>query len=82
MKNQKSMANNRWIAFRGQRWKIWHTSAIYLLFTLCYLSSITPLHAADRTNVPLKNWGGFSVNRSWIYDALEKVVLAGLADQV
>ena len=38
-------------------------------------------HAFDRTNVPLKNWGGFSVNRSWVYDALEKVVLAGLADQ-
>lgn len=32
--------------------------------------------------MPLKNWGGFSINRSWIYDALEKIVLAGLADQV
>ncbi len=41
-----------------------------------------PAAAFDRTNVPLKNWGGFAVNRSWVYDALEKVVLAGLADQV
>ncbi|MFQ5851927.1 MAG: capsule assembly Wzi family protein, partial [Candidatus Binatia bacterium] len=40
------------------------------------------LFAFDRTNVPLKNWGGFSLNRSWVYDALEKIVLAGLAEEV
>ena len=52
------------------------------LFTICYLLFTIPLLAFDRTNVPLKNWGGFSVNRSWVYDGLEKIVLAGLADQV
>ncbi|MBI4526093.1 MAG: hypothetical protein HY695_20030 [Deltaproteobacteria bacterium] len=40
------------------------------------------LYAADRTDVPLKNWGGFSIQRSWVYDALEKIVLAGLAERV
>ena len=53
----------------------------FLLFTF-HFSFSTPVFAFDRTNVPLKNWGGFSVNRSWVYDALEKIVLAGLADQV
>lgn len=52
-----------------------------VLFAL-HLSLVTSLFAFDRTNVPLKNWGGFSVYRSWVYDALEKIVLAGLADQV
>lgn len=40
------------------------------------------LYAFDRTNVPLKNWGGFALQRSWVYDALEKIVLAGLVDEV
>ena len=56
-------------------------SIFFLLFTF-HFSFFTPVFAFDRTNVPLKNWGGFSVNRSWVYDALEKIVLAGLADQV
>jgi len=51
------------------------------LFTF-HFSLFTPLLAFDRTNVPLKNWGGFAIQRSWVYDALEKVVLAGLAEQV
>src|SRR3989338_1972948 len=55
-------------------------SALLLLFAIGYLP-FPIAHAFDRTNVPLKNWGGFSVNRSWVYDALEKIVLAGLADQ-
>lgn len=38
--------------------------------------------AFDRTNVPLNNWGGFAIQRSWVYDALEKIVLAGLAEEV
>ena len=60
---------------------------IYLLFTICYLLfaighwPFAIVHAFDRTNVPLKNWGGFSIYRSWVYDALEKIVLAGLAEQ-
>lgn len=47
-----------------------------------YCSLFTTAYAFDRTNVPLKNWGGFSVYHSWVYDALEKIVLAGLTDQV
>jgi len=38
--------------------------------------------AGDRTNVPLKNWGGFSVFRDAAYDDLERLVTAGLADRV
>ncbi len=53
-----------------------------LLLTVDYSLLTQPLFGFDRNNVPLKNWGGFSVNRGWIYDALEKVVLAGLADRV
>lgn len=56
-------------------------SAFLLLFAIGH-SPFAIVHAFDRTNVPLKNWGGSSVNRSWVYDALEKLVLAGLADQV
>ncbi|MBI3990041.1 MAG: hypothetical protein HY347_10555 [candidate division NC10 bacterium] len=35
-----------------------------------------------RTDVPLRNWDGFAINRHWTYDAIEKLVLAGLADRV
>ena len=54
----------------------------FKLASLLAVSLFTPLLAFDRTNVPLKNWGGFAIQRSWVYDALEKVVLAGLAEQV
>jgi hypothetical protein len=37
--------------------------------------------AADRTDVPLKNWGGFSVYRDAVYDDLERLATAGLADR-
>src|SRR5438445_7301818 len=37
--------------------------------------------AGDRTNVPLKNWGGFSEFRDAAYDDLERLVTAGLADR-
>ncbi len=77
--HKRSVVNSWWKAFCGLRLKMWHVLAI--CFSIYPLSSIVPLYAADRTNVPLKNWGGFAVNRSWIYDALEKIVLAGLADQ-
>ncbi len=56
--------------------------AICFSILIFQFSFFTSLLAFDRTNVPLKNWGGFSVNRSWVYDALEKIVLAGLAEQV
>lgn len=55
--------------------------AACLWFLLAHFFSACPSWAFDRTNVPLKNWGGFSTSRSWVYDALEKIVLAGLADQ-
>src|SRR5215510_10440938 len=37
--------------------------------------------AFDRTNIPLKNWGGFSEYRDAAYDDLERLVTAGLADR-
>src|SRR5438309_821553 len=48
-------------------------------FTCHHSSSAAP---ADRTNVPLKNWGGFSEFRDAVYDDLERLVTAGLADRV
>src|SRR5438552_13483609 len=38
--------------------------------------------AGDRTNIPLKNWGGFAEFRDAVYDDLERLVTAGLADRV
>ncbi len=53
-----------------------------LLWILCSLYFLAvQVHAADRTNVPLRNWGGFAINRHWTYDAIEKLVLAGFADR-
>ena len=40
-----------------------------------------PAAGADRANVPLKNWGGFAVYRDAVYDDLERLVTAGLADR-
>src|SRR5215813_5836243 len=37
--------------------------------------------AFDRTNLPLKNWGGFSEYRDAAYDDLQRLVTAGLADR-
>ena len=39
-------------------------------------------HAGDRANVPLKNWGGFSLFRDAVYDDLERLVTAGLGGRV
>ena len=55
--------------------------SFFVLLTIDYFLLTTSLHGFDRSNVPLKNWGGSSVSRSWVYDALEKLVLAGLTDQ-
>jgi hypothetical protein len=41
-----------------------------------------PAASADRTNVPLKNWGGFAVHRHAVYDDLERLVTAGLVDGI
>lgn len=38
--------------------------------------------AADRTDVPLKNWGAFALYRDAVYDDLERLVTAGMADRV
>jgi hypothetical protein len=37
--------------------------------------------AGDRAGIPLKNWGGFSVHRDAVYDDLERLVTAGVADR-
>jgi len=46
------------------------------------LSAPTLLWAGDRANLPLKNWGGFALFRDPVYDDLERLVTAGLADRV
>ena len=45
------------------------------------LVSLADAIAFDRTNLPLKNWGGFSEYRDATYDDLERLVTAGLADR-
>ncbi len=66
----RQIAYNKWLA-----------AVCFSLFAF-HFTLVAPLLAFDRSNVPLKNWGGFSIYRSWIYDALEKIVLAGLAEEV
>src|SRR5919198_532545 len=53
-----------------------------LLLTLASAAPVPAESAADRTNVPLKNWGGFSEFRDAVYDDLERLATAGLADRV
>ncbi len=56
-----------------------------LLLAVIVLTAFLPpglARAADRANVPLKNWGGFAVYRDSVYDDLERLVTAGLADRV
>jgi capsule assembly protein Wzi len=55
-----------------------------LATVLVVVATLVPLAGAgafDRTNVPLKNWGGFSQYRDAVYDDLERLVTAGLADR-
>src|SRR2546422_4174644 len=57
--------------------------ALVCFIVLAAGASLAPIGvatAADRTNVPLKNWGGFSEFRDAVYDDLERLVTAGLAD--
>jgi hypothetical protein len=50
---------------------------------LCLLGGwVSQLKAADRTNVPIRNWGGFAINWNWTYDAIKRLALAGLTDRV
>jgi hypothetical protein len=50
-----------------------------LSIVLAAILAASPAWAGDRTNVPLKNWGGFAVYRDWVYDDLERLVNSGLA---
>lgn len=43
-----------------------------------FLPATSP--AADRSNLVLQQRGGQAVYRSWVYDAIERLVLAGLVD--
>jgi hypothetical protein len=52
-----------------------------LLFAVVTVGLLSDAQAGDRTNVPLKNWGGFSLQRDAVYDDLERLVTAGLADR-
>ena len=53
-----------------------------VLVTVASLAPALSAPAAERANVPLKNWGGFSEFRDAVYDDLERLVTAGLADRV
>lgn len=43
--------------------------------------TVSLTEAGDRSEIPLKNWGGFAVSRDAAYDDLERLVTAGLADR-
>ena len=51
------------------------------LAALTVVLAVAPSHALDRSNIPLKNWGGFSLYRDAVYDDLDRLVTAGLADR-
>jgi hypothetical protein len=53
----------------------------WLLAAVVLLSWVGVAAAVDRTNIPLKNWGGFAIYRDAVYDDLERLVTAGLADR-
>src|SRR5712691_12084696 len=53
-----------------------------VVLVLGVVLAIPGAQAGDRTNVPLKNWGGFSEFQDAVYDDLERLVTAGLADRV
>src|SRR5688572_26806733 len=52
-----------------------------LLSVVLALAAAVPAGAYDRTDIPLKNWGGFAIHRDAVYDDLERLVTAGLADR-
>src|SRR5437016_12228413 len=55
--------------------------ATVVVVLVATLVSLADAIAFDRTNLPLKNWGGFSEYRDATYDDLERLVTAGLADR-
>src|SRR3989442_15683837 len=56
---------------RAARW--WLASALVIVAILA-LPFAAP--ADDRTNLPLKNWGGIYLNRNTIYDDIERLLTA------
>jgi hypothetical protein len=58
--------------------RLWLATMLVVVATLVSLAEAVAL---DRTNLPLKNWGGFSEYRDATYDDLERLVTAGLADR-
>ena len=54
-------------------------AVLFVVITVALLPEAAA--AEDRTNLPLKNWGGFSLYRDAVYDDLERLVTAGLADR-
>src|SRR3989454_3166985 len=61
---------------RAARW--WLAPVLLVVATL---APCVDAMAGDRTNLPLKNWGGFPDFRDATYDDLERLVTAELADR-
>lgn len=62
----------------------WNRSRRLLILCAVALTGLLPVprvDAADRTDIPLKNWGGFSIVRDAAYDDLERLATAGLFDR-
>ena len=55
--------------------------AAWALAVVALVAGADVAGAVDRTNIPLKNWGGFAVYRDAVYDDLERLVTAGLAER-
>jgi len=66
-------------AMSGRTRARWSLAGV--LIVVAALVPLDPAIAFDRTNLPLKNWGGFSEYRDAAYDDLERLVTAGLADR-
>ena len=56
-------------------------TALLLALALAAVAVPVRTEAGDRTDIPLKNWGGFSLYRDALYDDLERLVTAGLGDR-
>src|SRR5207249_9767876 len=67
---------------RGEVLRVGRVWLVAVLLITAMLPAPASAIAGDRTNVPLKNWGGFSEFRDAAYDDLERLVTAGLADRV
>ncbi len=64
---------------RTKTGRVWLPAALLIIAAL---AAVSPAIAGDRTNVPLKNWGGFAEFQDAVYEDLERLVTAGLADRV